>query len=520
MATGTIAVKSGKQTSSPLANSSGMHAGICLITAAALLFFADGRNTIALAAWLAPMFLLRFVRSQTAKLGLLVAYLVIAVTRGISMRGMIPIPGIFYFIFLLISSVSALFPYIADRLLARRLTGVISTLIFPCTLVTAQFIYSHGPLGSWGSIPYTQSGNLPLLQLLSVTGLWGITFLIGWFASTVNWTWQEYGLRPSVEVWRPLGSFSFVFVLVILLGGARLALFPAASPSVRVASLSPAKSGEKISSDLSDAVIHGKGTVAQIAQFRKAAADGQDELFARSEREAEAGAKIVFWSETASYVLKSDEPALVSRGQSLALKEHIYLGLALGTWTPEAAKPLENKFIYITPSGEIAWEYLKARPTPGPELSGSVKADGKLRELASPYGKLSAAICYDMDFPSLVAQAGKFPTDIMLSPAADWKAIDPRHTEISSFRAIEQGFNLVRQSNGGLSAAYDYQGHRLAAMDQYQSDDLTLVAEVPTRGTRTIYSVAGDWFAFLSIAALAALVALALRKPGVRFSHT
>ena len=68
------------------------------------------------------------------------------------------------------------------------------------------------------------------------------------------------------------------------------------------------------------------------------------------------------------------------------------------------------------------------------------------------------------------------------SPAEDWRAIDPRHTQMASFRAIEQGFNLARQTNQGWSAAYDYEGHQLAHMDQYQAQELTLVAQVPTRG--------------------------------------
>ena len=120
---------------------------------------------------------------------------------------------------------------------------------------------------------------------------------------------------------------------------------------------------------------------------------------------------------------------------------------------PGAQYPLENKFVMIEPTGQIAWEYLKARPTPGPEAAMSVKSDRRLRQLDTAYGKLSAAICYDTDFPRLMAQAGVQQADLVLSPAGDWRAIDPRHTEIASFRAIEQGFNLVRQSNGGLSGS-------------------------------------------------------------------
>jgi apolipoprotein N-acyltransferase len=141
-----------------------------------------------------------------------------------------------------------------------------------------------------------------------------------------------------------------------------------------------------------------------------------------------------------------------------------------------------------------------------------VKSDGKLRHLDTAYGRLVAAICYDTDFPRLMIQAGAQRADVVLSPAGDWRAIDPRHTEIASFRAIEQGFNLVRQSNGGLSAAYDYQGRRLASMDEYQSTDLTLIAQVPSRGVRTIYSRLGDWLAWLSILAALALMASAWRK--------
>lgn len=477
-----------------------------LVAACALLLVADGRNTIALAAWLAPACLLRFVRKERAFSGLAIAYVALAITRGIAFRGMVPIPGVFYYIFAVISAVSALLPYIADRLLAGRRRKFSGTLVFPCALVVQQFVYSHGPQGSWGTLAYTQAGNLPLLQLLSVTGIWGVTFLIGWFAAVVN---QALDRPRNLH---PLAAFALVYLAVILGGGARLAFFRPSSPSVRVASLSPAEQPQQPAFNDLNAIVAGRVTSAEVGAFRKASAAVANDLLSRSALEASAGAKIIFWSESAVYVLAEDEPALLARGRELARDDHVYLGMTLGTWTPGAAKPLQNKLVLVEPDGNIAWQYLKAHPTPGPEAAAAVRSDGKLRWIDSPYGRIVGAICYDMDFPSLLGQAGADRADIVISPAGDWRAIDPRHTEMASFRAIEQGFNLARQTNRGLSAAYDYEGHQLAHMDQYQAQELTMVAQVPTRGIRTLYSLLGNWLAWLCLAGLIALVWIGIRS--------
>jgi apolipoprotein N-acyltransferase len=102
--------------------------------------------------------------------------------------------------------------------------------------------------------------------------------------------------------------------------------------------------------------------------------------------------------------------------------------------------------------------------------------------------------------------------DIVLDPSNDWRAIDPWHTQMASLRAIEQGVNLVRHTSNGLSAAYDYQGRRLSAMDHYQTSDYDMVSEVPTQGVRTLYSRFGGWFAWLCLAVFLDLAIRAFRK--------
>jgi apolipoprotein N-acyltransferase len=76
--------------------------------------------------------------------------------------------------------------------LAIRLKGVLSTLVFPVTWCSIEYLSSLNPgKASWTSLAYTQADNLPLLQLTSVTGIWGSSFFITWFASVVNWAWAQ-----------------------------------------------------------------------------------------------------------------------------------------------------------------------------------------------------------------------------------------------------------------------------------------------------------------------------------------
>lgn len=475
-----------------------------------LLLIADGHLTIAVAAWLAPLCLMRFLRTQPLWRGLGIAYLTVVVTRGITYYGITPIPGIFYYIFLGIAGLVSLLPYLADRSLFLRLSGVPRTLVFPASVVTVQFAGSHGPFGTWGAWPYTQASNLPLLQLLSITGLWGVTFLIAWFASSANEVLLE-GFHQGRAL-RSFGVCMGTLLAVMVGGGLRLELYPPGSNCIRVASLSPMKTGPTIAPSLLQNVIRGKASASETAQFHAITTATQDELLERTEREARAGAKIIFWSETAAFVLKADEPGLIRKASQLAQQYQLYLGLSLGTWTPGKVHPLENKVVLIQPSGNIAWQYLKARLTPGPESAMAVKADGRLAAIRTPYGHLSTAICYDTDFAALLRQAGALQTDILVSPAGDWRSLDPRHTEMASFRAIEDGFNLVRQANLGFSAAYDYQGRLLAEMHDYSSTDFTLVAYVPTRGVRTVYSRLGDWFAWLCVGGVVVVFLLVVRR--------
>jgi apolipoprotein N-acyltransferase len=76
---------------------------------------------------------------------------------------------------------------------------------------------------------------------------------------------------------------------------------------------------------------------------------------------------------------------------------------------------------------------------------------------------------------------------------------------MTAFRAIENGITVIRQADLGFSIVTDPYGRTLAAMDHFAASDRTMVAQVPTKGVRTIYSVIGDLFGWLSAVGFAAV---------------
>ncbi len=178
---------------------------------------------------------------------------------------------------------------------------------------------------------------------------------------------------------------------------------------------------------------------------------------------------------------------------------------------PVQSSYARDESILFDPKGIVVWRYQKAHPAPGePEPPG----DGLVPTVQTPYGRLSNVICADADFPGTLRQAGQAGADVMLVPSNDWREIDPYHAQVATFRAIENGYSLVRQTSNGLAMTVDYEGNVLASSDFFTTDPQVMVAYVPMQGVRTIYATIGDLFAWLSIAGLVVLIGIAIaRRP-------
>jgi apolipoprotein N-acyltransferase len=354
---------------------------------------------------------------------------------------------------------------------------------------------------------------LPLLQLVSVTGLWGIIFLMSWLASLVNWAWEQGFAWPKVR-WGLL-LYGGLLALVFLGGGARLAFFAPQGATVRVAGVTALHSQELLPSANFAALLDEKTTQAQRQAFRPVLAQVDANLLMLSQQEARAGAKMVVWTESGAAVLQEDEAAFLQQARAVAQSSGIYLDMGLAVILPSQTPPFgRDESVLIDPSGHILSIYQKAHPVVGEEDLRLVPGNGQIPVVATPYGRLATVVCQDRDFLDIIKRVGQANTDILLAPGGDWRAIDPYHAQLATFEAIETGSSQVSQTSYGLSVAVDYEGHVLAATDFYSTDPQVMVAYVPIQGVHTIYATIGDLFAWLSIAGLVVLIGIAIvRRP-------
>ena len=487
-----------------------------LIAAGVLFAFTAGRWTFPPAAWLAPLFLLRFLRTRPVGLGLFLAWLVrYLVAAAVTLPGTVAVTGSRYYLSVLVIIAAAMLPYAADRLVAPRVPGFAGTLVFPVAMVSLEYVLSFGPTGTINSLANSQYGDLPLVQLVSVTGIWGITFLVAWFASVVNWAWERGFAWPQIRTGTIV--YAVALVAVFLAGFARLTLTSTGPGVARVSAISASRQAVATASTLLtaptvDALESGTATPAQRAAARTAFTTLDDDLLAATSQRAQAGAQVVAWPEASTAgagVLQEDRTAFLQQAIAVARRHHIYLELGLGVFLPGSGRPpyLKDESVLIGPAGRVLWTYEKTHLVPFTEQGRVVVGEGRLPTSDTGFGRMAGAICFDQDFPGTMRQAGRAGADIVIGPSNDWRAIDPSHADAATFRAVENGYSLLRPASNGLSLAVDYRGRVLGAADYFTaSDRQILTAQLPIHGVQTIYSRIGDVFAWLCLAGLAVLL--------------
>ena len=478
----------------------------------ALFFFTRTVTFVPLAIITAPIFILRFIRTQKPVRGILLTLLGFTMSLTISLWGLFSFENsafslLFNTIRSLLIAIILSLPYIADRLIVRRINGFVSTLIFPVSCTMFYFLdSSFGPVDGLGIFyAYNQYGNLTLMQLLSVFGIWGAVFLFSWIASVVNWAW-DHGFEPN-RVKTGLAFFICIAGLVLIYGGVRVSpFFYPRGDTVRVAAVTFLPDSQRAEVSIQK-VLKGRlyppfeKTVSMIEQLTRQAASG--------------GAKIVVWQEFAMLTDDENQARFLEKVQRLAMENAVYLAISYSV-LPQKGKG-ENRCVLINDKGQIEINYLKHNLAVG-ESYFMKKGPGGLSAVNTPYGRIGITICRDLEFPAYVREAGRKKADIVLSPSFDFpKGITPSNTYNQMLRAVEDGFSLVRAVSNGLSVAVDYHGRVLSSMNYFTASNPIMYADVPRKGTRTVYSRIGDilpWLCTVGFLLFVAFSIVSARRTG------
>lgn len=471
-------------------------------------FFANGQHSIAVLAWIYPiLFLGLFHLFKESKA---LQFIFIIYTYGFYMQWS-KVIGMSLNVCLVIGiglAILKLIPYLLYQHIHRDKQSFYPTLLFAAAMVTVEYIiYLLNPILGGLSDAYTQYENLQLINIASLFGIYGVSFIMFWTAAVVE---RIFFNRNNIEsIRKEIIIFVIVIGSVMLYGSVRINLPDDVSETIRIASVTvPVKEILEEDEDVSKVFYTDSFSDENLQATKDKLDKVHQELFDKSILEAKAGAKIVLWSELNGAVLKEDEDKLISRASQVAEEENIYLILSLLVKTPHE-KYKENKTIAINPQGKIVSEYYKSGLSIG-ELC--IKGDGIMKDFSTGTSKIVPFICSDMAFTRIINYAGRNQADIILVPASDWKEMSPVAIKTAIVRGIENGCSIVRQTNMGISIASDYYGRILARNNYYTSATMSMVSEIPLQGKFSLYPYIGNILPWGCIISLIGFIILRIRS--------
>jgi apolipoprotein N-acyltransferase len=356
-----------------------------------------------------------------------------------------------------------------------------AALAFPTFWVTFEYLNNiTSPHGTFASMGYSQMDFLPVLQVTSLVGIWGISFCLFLLPATIAAVLSREG--GALERRRLAIGVALFFVAVVGYGSWRLIFTPAPRYSVRVGLM--ATGGDTT-------FPHDDSTALELFRYYSDKAGG---LAAQGAQLVVLPEKIARVSDQAS----SEVDALFS-GTAAQLKANIVVGLDRGTLTKRF-----NEARLYSPGGTLAALYDKHHMVP--KFEDADQPGTAITVLDQPSGVWGMQICKDMDFPGLSRQYGAKHVALLLVPAWDFTLDGWLHGRMAVMRGVESGFTIVRAAKQGLLTVSDNRGRILAQQDAATVRFASLVAVAPVRHDDTLYASLGDWFAWLNVAGLVALL--------------
>jgi len=383
------------------------------------------------------------------------------------------------------------------------------------TELLRRYVLSGFP---WVLLGYSQASVVPVLQLASVAGVYGLSALV--MLASVSLAYAAVG-RGRVRVLAPAAGFAVVAVV-------------AAAGWWRVADGGLVHQG----AGLRVALV--QGNIPQDEKWDAGHAGRILETYLSLSRDAAAGgARLVIWPESATPFYFDYDAAGNAALRSLARSTGVYLLFGTDQFEPGPPRQIFNSALMLDPSGMMVAAYRKMHLVPfgeyvplkrllffaAPLVEAVSDFSPGTEAVVMPIGqnRLSTAICYEVVYPDLIgaftARGSQLLTTITNDAWYGRTSAPHQHFWQAVVRAVEQGRYLVRAANTGISGIVDPYGRVVARSDLFERT--VVQGDVRFLDVRTVYGRTGDAFAWACVAVtLLAAAALRMGTRGTRFRGT
>jgi apolipoprotein N-acyltransferase len=210
--------------------------------------------TIPVAILVAPVFILRFNRTQPVRRGNLLTLAGFYLSINIGLWWLYETATVFNAVKIFLLAVLYFLPYMIDRRMQEKfkkngISSGFTTLIFPIASTAILFLSSlEGPFDGAVQIGKFVYGPIIWQQLLSLFGISGFIFISSWFASTINYVWENnFNWEKSKK---PVISFVAIALAIFAFGAIKASSNGPTQDTVKIAAfiLVPGE-GEAISID-------------------------------------------------------------------------------------------------------------------------------------------------------------------------------------------------------------------------------------------------------------------------------
>ena len=401
--------------------------------------------------------------------------------------------------------------------LAVRRFGVAGIWFAPWIWVTTEWLRSFVGSGfPWVLLGTSQASVIPIVQLASVTGVYGLSVLV----ALVSTAAASLALTERARHrWAAAGVGALVVIVAV-------------AGAVRAAGGTLLTSGDVLRVGLV------QGNIDQSIKYDQAhSAEIMDRYIGLSRQAIGAGAQLVIWPEASTPFYFDVDAARAAPIRRLAQEARLPFIIGSDEFEPGGGRGPDrfyNSAILVGPDGRSHAVYRKLRLVPfgeyvplkrllffvGPLVEGVgdfsfgtdpvvFDADGR---------RVSVAICYESIYPWIARAFVQRGSQLLATITNDaWfgrSSAAFQHWEQGAIRAVEEGRYIVRAANTGISGAVDPYGRTVETTRLFEAAAMTVDVRLHTH--RTIYSYLGDMAAWLGAAITAAVLFMAWRRPASR----